>query len=448
MLRKLICGTLWLLATGVTAAIVYYGMATNSVIVTVLGVIGIISASCGIYIANDGKKQKARGVLFGGLLLWFLGEAFVIPAEINFWEATVTAKAERELDYQRQADGRRLILDNTAEQLKSSAPTRPMGEIQADINAALAKTYSKKTLASTTANCSDLSSPFIKFCKDVFALQKELAGAQDKNTKSTLVWEANQSLSINTSEAHGAHDGPAALAAIFGGTVLFWRHVMLGIMIALLWVNRGFGLAMASAKSAPKPVLETKPAAREPASEAVSLEPIAASETQVAHTEPAFETTAPEPEHAFETEAALDPGPAEIEPETEIESVADSEPVKGKRSKKSKSWTKLSDYVPETRSLEDIDDPEQAEYVRHVREIDAGRSMSPSQGRTKMNRVRKANGLSTVSQGAYSKRLKATGRDLGVVIDAPMGRQYTSTAYVANAGRKANSVLGSAAIPA
>lgn len=203
MLRKLICGTLWLLATGVTAAIVYFGMGTASLIVTALGAIGIISASCGIYIAMDARKHGARAAFIGGLLLWLLGEAFVIPSEINFWSATVTAKAEREMDYQRQANGRRMILENRTTQLATEAPARAAGKIQADINAALAKTYGRKTLASLTSNCTDLASPSIRFCKDVFALQKELAGSQEQKTISSLIWDANTQLAVDTSQEIG-----------------------------------------------------------------------------------------------------------------------------------------------------------------------------------------------------------------------------------------------------
>lgn len=252
MLRKIIGTLSWLIATGATTAIMIKAMGTQEPILSVIGVLGVLFATTGVYMAVDAWRDGAIIACILGLGMWIIGEAFLLPSEYNFWAATVTAKAERELDIQRQADGRRLILDDKAKELSRSAKLRPSKEIKDDINEALARTHGKKTLSALTKGCSDLDSPSIRFCKDVFALRKELDVSEEHEKSVGLIWEANTNLAVDTRQAHGAHDGPANFADLFGGTAKFWSLILTCLTMILMLYGRGVSIFLAWRKSKPR----------------------------------------------------------------------------------------------------------------------------------------------------------------------------------------------------
>ena len=242
MWRRLIGTALWILAIGVTSAIVWYGMGTQDWIITAIGAIGIIAAGTGIFLAMDAARDGAGWALMLCICLWLLGEAFIIPAEVNYWSARVTAKAEREMDLARQDNGRRLILDTTADQLTKGKPARTSAVIQANIDQELARSYGNQTLSGLTNGCTDLSSRYIRLCRQVLALKGELAVAVQHEQASRLVWDANTALGADTASAHGAHDGPMRLANMLGGTPAFWSNAIIAITVLLLFFVRGIGL--------------------------------------------------------------------------------------------------------------------------------------------------------------------------------------------------------------
>lgn len=387
MLRKIVCTSLWMLATGVTGAIVYLGMGTNSLVVTALGAIGILAATTGIYLALDAKRDGVHMAMIGGIALWILGEAFVIPSEINYWSATVTARAEREMDYQRQAQGRRLILDDTASRLAKEKPARSSKKVQAAIDAELARVIGSgrkaQTLSALTKDCRDLTSPAIKLCGPVMSLREELATAQDYEKDSAIVWAANSQLSVNTEEAHGAHDGPDRLAEIFGRTPVFWSNVILGITILLLWFTRGFSLAMGwrDAKVSPK-------------SESV--------------TRTACVTEAPFQEEEIKVGSV--PQVTAAEPMPDLTNVTNLEAYRNAP----------QTLNPKPKRI----DPAQAEIDAMVEEIRSGHAISPAEARKRVNRALAANGRNALAQRAVGKRLREAANKAGFRIEANNGRRY------------------------
>ena len=241
MLRKLIGTVLWLGSVGATGAIMYNAMGIQATILTAIGVLGLIAASAGIFLAMEAVREGAPVAFLVSLLLWLVGEAFIVPSEINYWAATVTAKAEHEDDVGRQAGNRRMVLERAAIDLAAQKPARAAAIVQADIDAALVRDIGRTTLGAATANCTDLQSAAIWRCKEVLTLRRELAAAQSYERSTSLVWDANTT-PVSTVEAHGAHDGPAQLADMIGGTTKQWGQILIVVTVALLFLTRGFGL--------------------------------------------------------------------------------------------------------------------------------------------------------------------------------------------------------------
>ena len=242
MIRRIIGSVLWLLSIGVTGAIMWTAMGTQSWIITAIGVIGIIAAGTGIYLAMDAARDRAV-IAFGlSVLLWLIGEAFLIPSEVNYWSAQVAAKAEQEADAQRQANGRRMILDAAASRLMARKPKRSAGAIQAAIDIGLARSFRRGTLAELTNGCTDLRSRYIGYCKQILALRAEKAAAIQYEKEARLIWDANTAVGANAPLAHGAHDGPARLAEMLGGTPAYWTNAIICVTIFLLFFTRGLGL--------------------------------------------------------------------------------------------------------------------------------------------------------------------------------------------------------------
>ena len=241
MLRKLIGSVLWALSVGVTGAIMYTAMGIQSNILTGLGVLGLVSASTGIFIAMDAVRDRAPIAFLVAISVWIVGEAFIIPSEINYWSAIVSAKAEREMDMERQSNGRRMILDRVADNIMAKKPARAAAIVQTDIDAALAKDIGNTSLGAATANCMDLNSRSIWRCKTVLALRSELAIVQEYDKAASMVWDANTKVGA-TNDAHGAHDGQMQLADMLGGTPKGWGQALMVVTIAMLFITRGLGL--------------------------------------------------------------------------------------------------------------------------------------------------------------------------------------------------------------
>jgi hypothetical protein len=220
----------------------YNAMGTQSHIITAIGLAGLIAASSGIYLAMDAYRDRAWIAFVLSVMLWLTGEAFLVPSEINYWSAHVTSKMEKERDLGRQANGRRLILDATADSLIRDKPARSAAKIRPDIDAELARVYYGRALGAATTNCTDLSSLMIGRCQNVLALRRELATAEDYEKKAGLVWEANSAIGVDTSETHGTNDGPVQLTAIFGGTPERWTLILTVLTIFFMFFVRGFAI--------------------------------------------------------------------------------------------------------------------------------------------------------------------------------------------------------------
>jgi hypothetical protein len=241
MLRKFIGSVLWALSVGVTGAIMYTAMGIQSNILTGLGVLGLVSASTGIFVAMDAVRDRAPIAFLVALSVWIVGEAFIIPSEINYWSAVVSARAEREMDMERQSNGRRMILDRVSDNIMAKKPARAAAIVQTDIDAALARDIGNTSLGAATASCMDLNSRSIWRCKTVLALRSELAIVQEYDKAASMVWDANTKVGA-TNDAHGAHDGPMQLADMLGGTPKRWGQALMVVTIALLFITRGLGL--------------------------------------------------------------------------------------------------------------------------------------------------------------------------------------------------------------
>ncbi len=240
MLRRIIGSALWAISVGVTGAIIYNAMGVQSNILTVIGTLGLIAASTGIYLAADAVHDRAPIAFMVSMLIWLAGESFIIPSEINYWSATISAKADQEADAAHKANDRRMILDKEAGKLLTEKPARSAATVQAEIDGELAKVYSGQTLAKATINCTDLESIAIWRCKAVLTLRRELAAAQSYEKSTSLVWNANTT--TDHKAAHGTHDGPEQLADMLGGTSKHWAQGLMVVTIALLFLTRGLGL--------------------------------------------------------------------------------------------------------------------------------------------------------------------------------------------------------------
>lgn len=233
LLIKYIGGGGWLLATGLTLAIVCNAMGTQNWIISGIGILGIIGSSTGVYMAREAFQDKAFLAGAGAMAMWLICASFLIPSEINYWSATVTARAEHESDVGRQADARRRELDWKAKLVSDVRPGRTAAEVQAEIDRTLARKDGKTTLGSATGQCSDTASASYRHCGDVLTLRAELAKTAAYEKNAGLVWNAGAQLN-GAEAAHGAHDGAARIARLLGGSAEEWNDRLLLVTVLLL----------------------------------------------------------------------------------------------------------------------------------------------------------------------------------------------------------------------
>lgn len=402
---------------GITFAILMKAMGTQSLIISAIGVLGLLFAGTGVYLAMDAWRDRAYGAFTIGLLIWVSGELFVIPSEYNLWSATVTARAEREMDLQREANGRRLILDTTATKLANEKPDRSSRQVQSAIDKALAAPLGKKTtLAAATHSCADIAAPSYRYCSEVLKLREEKARAEDFEKDSSLVWDANTRLAVDTSAMHGTHDGVASFAELVGKTPKFWSIILTLLTMLVLFLGRGVTLFVGhrdakSERPCSVPVAKAVTVTKEHSVTEVP-KPIAASVPELPLPKPISVTELPAPKPAsVPLPAAEQKQPAA----PDLTNVAF-----------------LNRNVPKTLNptMKRID-PIEAEYQAIVDEMRSGHAISPAEARKRVNRVAVHNGQNTAAQRAVGKRLREIGNKVGVRIEANNGRRYA----IAGVGR-------------
>lgn len=177
----------------------------------------------------EGNRIAAAGCGFACVLALGL----TIVSEVSYWAGTIEGVHDQITRDKARAAGLDLVQEKRRQQLAQHTGGVSPAEIEAQMQAELARTYGGKVLASTTNDCRDSGSPSYRFCSVFLALKSQLASAKQLQELEGKVL-ADSTQVVQTSVKRSFYEAARIGSEQIGGSPKAWVSGIVALVVATM----------------------------------------------------------------------------------------------------------------------------------------------------------------------------------------------------------------------